>query len=264
MNAYPPADVEHAHRYFKSLGGARKPTALVLSQGGESLDYGNIADITMVDRYPVPWLPLANFPQHIRLARLALGKKKPLIAVIQAFDWNSYRHLLEHQTGLRAPTEQEIRCMTYCALARRATGLFYYCYQSGSWSIRERPEVWAALTRVVAEVNDRLPLFQAEHLWWPYVHEFPGTSSGFNQALESSITPCLLRVKLGNPSVASGTLLLLAVNNTDRPLKYRITLPPLSNEHVLALDENRSLPVVDSWLEDDFAPHAVHVYGPLR
>ena len=153
--------------------------------------------------------------------------------------------------------------MTYCALARRATGLFYYCFRSGSWNIRQHPEVWTALTRVVAEVNERRPLFQAEHVWWPYVHEFPGSLSGFNQALESSITPCLLRVKLGNSSVAVGKY-LLAVNNTDRQFRYRITLPPLVNEHVLALDENRRLPIVDGWLEDEFAPYAVHVYGPWQ
>ena len=106
LNAVAPEDVQRAHRYLKLLG-ARKPTALVLSQRGETLDYGNIADITMVDPYPVPWLPLANFPQHVRLARLALGKKKPLIAVIQAFDWSSYRTLLPDQTGLRAPTRRK-------------------------------------------------------------------------------------------------------------------------------------------------------------
>jgi hypothetical protein len=262
LNAVAPAQVEFAHRFLKRLGAA-KPTALVLYQGGEALAYGNIADLTMIDRYPIPWLPLANFPQHVRLVRLALGKDKPLIAVIQAFDWSYFPDLLPGKTNLRPPTEDEIRCMTYCALARRANGLFYYCFDDGKWDMRAHPVVWEALRTVVAEVKERQPLFQAEHVWWHYVHEFSDPASGFNAALESSVTPALLRVARGNKWVPAGTY-LLAVNNTDRSLRYRITMPPLRNEHVLVFDENRTLPLVENWLEDDFAPYAVHIYGPLR
>ena len=48
--------------------------------------------------------------------------------------------------------------MTYEALARGATGLFYFAFDAG-WKMREHPETWAALTNVVREINERLPLF---------------------------------------------------------------------------------------------------------
>lgn len=229
MNNVSPEEVVNAHRFFKQAG-AKKPTALVIYQGGTALDYANIADITMIDRYPIPWIPLANLPQHVRMARLALGKKKPLIAVIQAFDWNAYPQELKGEKNLRAPTYEELRCMTYCALAQRATGLFYFCYESKPWKITEHPDVWSALKNVVREVNERLPLFQAEHLWWPMTHEFADRTIRFNAALDSSVTSVLLRVRQGNSVIPRGDY-ILAINNTEKKQVYSFTLPRISDRH---------------------------------
>ena len=262
LHAVSPADVQQAHTFIKSLG-AQKPTALVLYQGGESGNYGRIADITMIDRYPIPWLPLANFPQHVRLARLGSGPDRPLIAVIQAFDWTSFPKLRPGSEHLRAPTAQELRCMTYCALARRANGLFYYCYDDGSWQAEAHPETWQAVKGIVAEVNQLAPLFQAKHVWWPFVQDYGSPGVGFNEALETAIIPALLRVNEGNGFVPAGTY-LLAVNNTDRDLAYRVTLPPLLGESVEVLGEGRTAQMKGPWLEDKFGGYAVHIYGPLK
>ncbi|MBM3840165.1 MAG: hypothetical protein FJ398_19800 [Verrucomicrobia bacterium] len=275
-----PDEVRAAQRFIESIP-ARKPTALVIYQGPTALDYANIADITMIDRYPIPWLPLANVPQHVRMVRLALGKKKPLIAVIQAFDWNAYREELPGEQNLRPPTYEELRCMTYCALAQRATGLLYYCFASGAWRITEHPEVWDALKKVVAEVNEQLPLFQAEHLWWPRSHQFGNPAIRFNEALDSSITSVLLRVKRGNAAVPPGNY-VLAVNNTDKAHTYSFSLPKprpraerttdqrftaKSGDSAIGiievLGEDRFVAFLDGWVTDSFEPYAVHVYGPL-
>jgi hypothetical protein len=262
LNGVSPEQVKAAQRFVKSLG-ARKPTALVLYQGGEALDYANIADVTMVDRYPIPWLPLANFPQHVRLARLALGPDKPLIAVIQAFDWSSHPKLLPGERNLRPPTYKELRCMTYCALARRATGLFYYCFDDHAWKLKDHPAVWDAVREVVKEVNQLQPLFEGEHVWWPYVHAFPDPGTGFNAALESSICSTLLRVRQGNTTTPAGDY-LLTVNNTDRTLAYRITMPPTTMREVAVLREDRNTTIAKGWLEDKFGPLDVHIYGPMQ
>jgi hypothetical protein len=260
LNGVSPTAVRQAHRFLKNVG-ALKPTALVLYQGGEALNFGNIADLTLVDRYPIPWLPLANFPQHVRMARLALGKGKPLLAVVQAFDWTAYPRERPSEVAMRPPTLLEIRCMTYCALARGATGIFYYCFNDGAWKLTAHPETWESVRKVVAEIHQRLPLFEGEPLWWPYVHEFPNSESGFNAALETSVIPTLLRVKHGNVAVKPGDY-LLAVNNTEKQLTYRITLPR-SRASIAVLGEGRSVPVEKGWLEDQFGPYAVHVYGPI-
>jgi hypothetical protein len=261
LHGIPPGAVREAQRFIKNLG-ATKPTALVIFQGSAALEYANIADITMIDRYPIPWLPLANFPQHVRMARLALGPNKPLIAVIQAFDWSKYPDLLPGRPNLRFPTYAELRCMTYCALVRQANGLFYYCYDDGRWQLHEQAELWRSLTDVVAEVNAKLPLFKAVHVWWPYDHDFGDRTHAFNAALESSVTPAMLRVEKGNPTIAAGDY-ILAVNTTDGTHQYRFRLPEQVAEAVEVLDEGRTRPIKKGWVEDEFGPFAVHVYGPL-
>lgn len=256
-----PGEVLRLHRLVRQAGG-RKPTALVLFQGSEALNYSGLTDILMIDRYPVPWLPLANFPQHVRMARLGLGPKKPLIAVIQAFSWTAFPDLLPGRTNLRPPTREELRCMTYCALVRRATGLFYYSYDDGKWKIRDHPATWEALRTVVSEVNERLPLFQAEHLWWPYDHDFGDLATAYNETLEASVTPALLRVRNGNAEIARGDY-ILAVNTTGRTHRYRVKLPAPFEGQIGVVGERRVLEIENNWVADQFDPYAVHVYGPM-
>jgi hypothetical protein len=270
MDDIPPAQVSEACRSLKAAG-ARKPTALVLYQGYEALHYANLADITMIDRYPIPWLPLANFGQHVTMTRLALGPEKPLIAIIQAFDWSSCPEMLPGEKDFRPPAFEEIRCMTYEALARGANGLFYFAFDTGRWEIREHPETWEALKAVVKEVNQRLPLFAAKPQWWAKNHKFSDPRHRFNAALESSVTSALLRVNDGNALVPAGDY-IVAVNNTENRLEYSSALPrglvvssPLSRGplSIPILEEARSLEPQNGRITDVFPPYAVHVYGPL-
>lgn len=264
LNEISPKKVSQANRTLKRLG-TRKPTALVIYQGYEAWNYGSITDIMMIDRYPIPWLPLANFGQHVQATRLAIGRKKPLIAVIQSFDWANYPELLPGETNLRPPTFAEMRCMTYEALARGANGLFYYAF-NGGWNMREHPDTWESLKAVIKEVNERLPLFQAKEHWWPKNHSFSNPSLRFNAALESSITSRLLRVSKGNGLVPKGDY-ILAVNNTTNRIEYSFALPrtdkPADRSAVTVLGEDRLIRPENGRLQDWFEPYAVRVYGPL-
>jgi hypothetical protein len=102
--------------------------------------------------------------------------------------------------------------------------LFYYAYDDGRWKIREHPETWDALTQVVAEVNARRPLFQAERIWWAKSAAFADPAHRFNAALESSITSCLLQVRKGNATIPAGDY-VLAVNNTEWTQTYSFSAP---------------------------------------
>jgi hypothetical protein len=261
LNLVPPRQVAAAQRFLKNLP-TRKPTALALFQGHSALDYGSIADITILDRYPIPWLPLANFPQHVRLARAAVGPSRPLLVVIQAFDWSYFPDLLPPMTGLRPPTFDELRCMTYCALAERANGLLYYAYQAGQWSMAEHPDTWTALYAVVREVNQRLPLFRAEHVWWPKEHGYADPATRYNAALESSVASVLLRVRHGSSRLPAGHY-ILGVNTTGQRQVYSFTLPWPTAQPPAVFEEARSLNLQDNWATDEYLPYAVHVYGPL-
>ncbi|HNQ87152.1 MAG TPA: hypothetical protein PKM73_00805 [Verrucomicrobiota bacterium] len=255
-----PSEIRKAHRVVRSAG--RKPTALVLYQGHEALAYAHLTDILMVDRYPIPWLPLANVPQHLRQARLALGPHKPLIAVLQAFDWSHHPDLLSDPTPKRPPTLTELRAMAYAALVERADGLFFYAYNDGRWQMTEHPATWHALCRVVGEVRRREPLFRGRHLIWPRDHRYDDPAQRYNAALLSSIGAALLHVSHGNATVPAGHY-VVAVNTTDQPLGYAFSLPWLFENPVPVLGENRALKPEDGWLHDRFEPYAARVYGPI-
>jgi hypothetical protein len=262
MQRVSPERVEAAHRVVKRMG-ASKPTSLVLYQGDEAQWYGNIADITMVDRYPVPWLPLANFSQHIHKTRLATDRDRPLIAVIQSFDWAAQpESILPGEENLRPPTELELRSMTYSALARGANGIFYYSYAEMRLKDRKYPELWEALKRVVKEVRRREALFAADHVWWPKAHHFENQDTRFNAALEASVQSVLLHVKHGDELLPPGHY-ILAVNTTPLPHTYRFRLPWKTTGQVPVLEEGRNATTDGSWVVDRFDPFAVHVYGPL-
>jgi hypothetical protein len=261
LNLIAPEAVIRANRFLKNIP-AHKPTALAIYNGASAIDYANITDQMMIDHYPIPRLPLASFPQQVRMTRLAVGKKKPLIAVIQAFDWSCAPELVAGEKNLRPPTFDELRCMTYCALVRGVNGLFYYCFDDGRWKIREHPEVWDALKSVIAEVNSRNALFRAERIWWPGVVDYPNPADRFNAALDSAIASVMFRVRLNQSAIRPGYY-MVAVNTTGRQIRCRFSAPGNLADRVPVLDENRLLPNQGRWLEDVFAPFAVHVYGPM-
>ena len=261
MHSVSPEKVKAAHRFVKRLG-ATKPTSLVLYQGDSAKWYGDIADITMVDRYPVPWLPLANFSQHIHKTRLATNAERPLIAVIQSFDWTAHQSKLPGEENLRPPTERELRSMTYSSLARGANGIFYYSYADMRLKERKYPELWESLKRVVGEVRRREALFAAEHVWWPKAHHFENQDTRFNAALEASVQSVLLQVNRGDGLLPPGHY-ILAVNTTSLPHTYRFRLPWETTGQVPVLDEGRHATTDGSWVVNRYAPFAVHVYGPL-
>lgn len=257
----PPESVRLANSVLKRAG-ARKPTALVLFQGGSALHYARLTDVLMIDRYPIPWLPLANFGQHVRQARLAAGRDQPLVAIIQAFDWDYFRDLLAAPVKMRPPTYAELRCMTYLALVLRANGLFYYAFDSRGWKMREQPETWAALQSVVREVNERLPLFQAEHVWWPAQHVFASWAEQWNAALDSSIALARVRVRRGTAAIPPGDY-VVAVNTTPDFHLYRFTSPAPDAAVIPVVGEDRCVEVLDGWLIDGFGPYEARVYGPV-
>ncbi len=261
LNEISPSDVERANRCVKRF--ASKPTALVLCSGSDALHYAGIPDIVMIDRYPVPWLPLSNFSQNVRLTKFATGSRKKLIAVIQAFDWSYYPELMPARSSFRAPTGEELRCMAYCALAEGANGLFFYCYDDKKWRMPDHPETWNHLREIVSEINERLPLFTAQSCWSESHALYDDREAGWNESLQSSITTTLLEVKkgAGNNAVKPGKY-LLAVNTTARDLKFRIKIPT-TQPSIVAFQEDRILWLANGFMRDEIQPYAVHVYGPL-
>ena len=262
LNRVSPAVLRERRTALRAAG-ANKPTAVVFYHAAEARHYAAESDIMMVDRYPVPWQPLAVASAQWRLGRLIAGRTKPFIAVLQAFDWNAHAEMLPGETNLRPPTHTELRCMVYQALAQGADGLFFSAWESGSWKLREHPATWTALQQVVGEVNDRRGLFQAEPLWWPRAYEFGARAARFNATQDASISPVLLRVTAASRTVPVGDY-LLCVNTTPIAQLFSFGVPAKGLEQMPVLGEARYVPVDSDWAMDDFAPYAVHIYGPFH
>lgn len=257
-----PAQVAEACRWWRQAG-STKPVAITVYHGATAAYYGLEADVVLVDRYPVPWQPLAGFSQQLQLARLAIGPKKKLVGVVQAFDWGYHTDAISAPGPFRPPTYDELRCMTYCALVQGADGLFYYTFDDGRWRMREHLGTWRDLHAVVSEVNARQALFAGKRKWWPKLHSYPNPSDGFNEALDSSIISALLVVKRGQGDCPDGEY-LVAVNTTSRTIEYVINSPWHGLMYVPVFGEQRVIGVVNGRLRDVFGPYAVRVYGPVR
>jgi hypothetical protein len=137
----------------------KNKTIFVIGQGKTDIPFYDIADILMVDWYPVPHLKLESFGQQVGLAKeelLKIGcKDKPLWAVVQIFDWKEYKQYRPDNDRIgRFPTKDEIRFMSYDAIFNGATGLFYFIYTSKGIPLpKAKPENWQDVKDVVSELT---------------------------------------------------------------------------------------------------------------
>ncbi len=128
------------------------PTYIV-STGDPRLEAG--ADVFGVDVYPVYYgrhNPLRRVGDLMDSARAGVQYRKPVIAVLQAFG-NNKRH---------GEKPEEVRCMSYIALAHGVHGVFWYCWKetgdnTGEEGAGYHPETVKVLTDVIAEIKNFAP-----------------------------------------------------------------------------------------------------------
>lgn len=262
LNEVPAEQVEMAHDTVKSAG-AQKPTALVVARGWNLAKFHS-ADVLMVDFYPVGWIPVPAFFQHMRHGATAarVGGRK-FYAVIQSMDWGAYQasEPFPPPFSPRPPTEEELRSMTWGARILGADGVLYYPYRDGTWEMPRHPETWKALTRVVDEVRRWEPVFAATA-----TSQRPPRSEMMtdrrNEALEPPVLWSLNRVERGNGFVVPGDYWIL-VNTTERIQQLRLTdaqwsdvrLPDLRTGEETAVD-------ADGWMPA-LSPFEVRILGPV-
>ncbi len=134
-------------------------TTFVIGEGFTKVPYYDIADILMVDWYPVPHLPLESFGENVALAKQGLimtgQEKKELWAVVQMFNWKEFAQYRKDNDRIgRFPKKEEIRFMSYDAIFNGATGLFYFTYYSNKKPLpEEKPKEWAKVVEVIQEMS---------------------------------------------------------------------------------------------------------------
>lgn len=132
------------------------PLTLVIGDARYARAYALSVDALMVDWYPVPHLPLGSVGDQVSMAVSQAGGK-PVWAVLQAMDWRDYpqRDPKKPRIG-RFPTHVELRFMTYHAVLRGASGVYYFEFQRRSVqgkTLLDYPERWQALKSVVGELS---------------------------------------------------------------------------------------------------------------
>lgn len=133
----------------------------VVGQGHAADRYGAIADILMLDWYPVPHLPLNTVGREIDVARKFVGREKPLWMVIQAFDWKLHpqRDPKKSRVG-RFPNFEELRFMSYLSVLHGANGIFYFGWRPDGKSLLDFPEHWISVAKIARELSRMRPVFE--------------------------------------------------------------------------------------------------------
>ncbi len=159
-----PAELEKLELRTKTWS-PKQRTAFVMGDGNAALTYGAYGDALMVDWYPVPHLKTESVGYHVSLVKSAAGimdakrPDRPVWAVLQAFDWKIYPQLRKVRVG-GYPTFNEIRFMTYMALARGANGLFYFTFSQEGKTLDAWPERWFLFKQIAAEINALKPILE--------------------------------------------------------------------------------------------------------
>ena len=135
------------------------PAVGVIYQFAESRGYMPAHDVLGIDPYPVPKDAISRVLEETRVFAKQTFGLMPAWHVPQAFDWTVYG-----SKGARPPTEDEIRNMTWQAIAGGANGIIYYAYQAIQNKNAGKPfaESWAECCRVGEEVKRLFPVLLAD------------------------------------------------------------------------------------------------------
>jgi hypothetical protein len=152
-----PKEVFEAHVREKEAD-PHHPTAIVIYRPENFGDYASASDILMTDPYPIPHRPLTVVSESVRAAREAVGDRKPVWAIIQAFNWAEASQEARRIGWARWPTYAEQRCMAYLAVINGAKGILFFRYGGNEHD----PANWRAVKRVAGELKRISPILLSE------------------------------------------------------------------------------------------------------
>lgn len=155
----------------------RHPVTAVVCHFGDPELFESSMDVLQADYYPVPPIPANWYSgtgfRGVRMYaenwRKASGGTKPYWYVGQIFDFSvskEGRHEIPEEWK-RLPTGEELRCMTYTAVASGARGVMYWSLSrliGDDWNrtLLGRVRLWDDLKSVVGELNALMPVLTAD------------------------------------------------------------------------------------------------------
>ena len=159
-----PETMRAAYRAVKKIDRVH-PVVTTICRPERTRDYADSTDVIMVDAYPVSISPPFTLAIPIETALAVTGGTKPVWAAVQVHN-NDLHHLRRggetaHMISApRFPTNQEIRCMTYLAIAHGASGILFYAYDGWeygkAYDNEQRYRGILDLAREIDGLSDRL------------------------------------------------------------------------------------------------------------
>jgi hypothetical protein len=231
-NTHTPEKVKAAYDHLKAKD-ADHPIGLCHYLWEGLAQFKGGCDFTMTDVYPVLAKrdgPIENVGKFVDEARRVHDNPAwPHWSYIQCFGGP------DTEGGKWAqPLPHEVRCMTFLALAHRATGILYFSY----WP--KAPQTWASISDLNRDLERIVPWLLAD---------------GAEMNAKSDQPTVHVRAK----KVGDGYL-IIAVNHDRKPHDATLTIDQLGNTPLTLPFESRTLRATDATITDRFAPFQERVY----
>ncbi|HEY4149635.1 MAG TPA: FN3 associated domain-containing protein [Chitinophagaceae bacterium] len=229
----PPEILEAAYKLIHELD-PYHPVSVVFMMPARAGDFRHTMDIAMTDPYPIPGPAdkvMDDLGKYIRAYRY----EKSVWLVPQAFGGQ--------EMWTREPTAQEIRVMTYMGLVSGAKGIQYYTHAAGNLN-PQSVSAWSACSDIAVETAQMSAFLLSADPAPPVTSDDP------------KILARAFRYK--------GNLLIMAVNNENRPKQLSLNCPvagdtSLGREAAVWFD-NRRVPFNDGHISDMIDAYGTRVY----
>jgi len=257
LNDVTPSQIAAINLFIKKIDNSR-PTAVVIHRTDRFKEYKDASDILMTDRYPVPRTPLSHIAEATAWAVKQKGDSGPVWAIIQAFGYQNPQY---KGWGLREPTYDEMRAMTFLSIIHGAKGIFYYTFTGSQYRILQSPEHWNDLKRIVAELNGIYPLLLLPN---DNLTITPSITEG-SQKDEWGVAPVHLAMRhlTKDAGGLKAGYYIIATNSLHEPLVASFSLNGLlasSKYAINFLGGGDQIHINKGTFSDTFKPYDVHIY----
>lgn len=214
----PWGDLTRLHESYNTIKMlAPDPPVLIVQNNYSRLqDTAPACDIIATDPYPVPNVSLRGVVDATLTARRAVADRKPVWTVLP-------------QYGAKIPTREELRCMSWLAIASGANGLGFFAWDERQrdagtgelkgWFTPEHPEQIEDLRAVLKELRSLEPVLLA--------------ASAPQQPVMSPANPALHALI----KEADGQRWLIVANDSRRAEETTLQLPGIENGEIKSLTE---------------------------
>lgn len=215
-------------------------TSILLNNSRCSEQYYDSYDILMVDEYPIPNRNIEMVSHKLKEATEMINGSKPVIAVLQAYDKKG-KEKIDSGKELVRPTYDEIRCMTFLALASGVDGIIYYWSPSYKYHLKNQaPKVWNGLIKVIKELNGIMPyLLSTDKTYYKF-------DRLFNLEAWSSIY--------------NGKKLFTIINTSENSFEINISLSKIEFNQLINIDTSTIFNKESNVLKCKFYPYEVKVF----